>query len=71
MCHSTVVQWNYLYAFVQKVARCLWRSFCDISLSFNESVSSLRVVKEGSEVSVPDFGNGLRSNGRFGVGSFL
>ena len=34
-------------------------AFRNISLAFNKIVSTLRLVKEGLDVNIPDFGKGL------------
>ena len=40
---------------------CLWRSFCNMSLYFNKTVSIFHLMREGSHVNVWDFGKGTAS----------
>jgi hypothetical protein len=56
-----VVHWNYLYTFVQegadlKVHDVYGAAFCNSQLAFNITLSTLRMMKEGSDVNIPYFG---------------
>ena len=58
---ALVVHWNYLYTFVQegagmKVCDVYGATFPNISSAFNIIVSTVRLMKEGSDINIPDFG---------------
>ena len=41
-----------------EVVWCVWRSFCNISFDFSIILSTVRLMKEGWDVNITDFGKG-------------
>jgi len=62
---ALVVHWNYLYAFVQEGADLkvcdVYVAFLHVSSAFNKTVSTLQLIKEGSDVNILYFGQGTAS----------
>jgi len=62
---ALVVHWNYLYAFVQEGADLkvcdVYVAFLHVSSAFNKTVSTLQLIKEGSDVNILYFGKGTNS----------
>ena len=63
---AMVVHWNYLHTFVQgsadlKLHDVYGAAFCNIQLAFNITLSTLRLMKEGSDVIILYFGKGTAS----------
>ena len=59
-----LVTWNWLSAFLQEVAYLnaydvYGAALCNISLAFNKTVSTFRLIKEGSDVNITDCGKEL------------
>ena len=64
---ALVVHWNYLHTFVQegadlKVDDVYGVGFTNVSSAFTKTVSTLRLMKEGSDINIPYFEQGTASH---------
>ena len=58
---ALAVYWNYLYTFVEegadmKVCDIYDATFPNVSPAFNITVSTVQLMKEGSDINIPHFG---------------